>query len=265
MFGTGKQEDKPYYPRRLDPFYGKKGRKVGDNPFNPFTTPKPRVEPSQPSAAFGRTRVSIAKELLKPRYYQAEALLGGAPTPPPLPGGSIEQRERRRFQAEAEAFRPPPGPPVARGVRGWPAPIPGGVIPAGGHIPIPGQPVIPLPAAPVPIVPPGAVLPLIQGVNLGIANPVGVLSGEAFATSWNGLGYMVDMPLKHGGIRLAGYSASIVCNTSGKRAKGDIASIVKFIKKHFRLGGRINGTRKSSQGLIRYIVGHLPGRFEISP
>ena len=94
---------------------------------------------------------------------------------------------------------------------------------------------------------------------------MGVLSGEAFATSWNGLGYMVDLPLQNGGIRLAGHSASIVCNTSGKRAKGDIAAIVKFIKKHFRLGGRINGVHKTSQGLIRYIIGHLPGRFDISP
>ena len=94
---------------------------------------------------------------------------------------------------------------------------------------------------------------------------MGVLSGEAFATSWNGLGYMAESPLKHGTIRLAGHSASFVCNVSGKRAKGDIAAIVKFIKKHFRLGGRIHGVRKTSQGLIRYIIGNLPGRFDISP
>ena len=52
---------------------------------------------------------------------------------------------------------------------------------------------------PIPVVPPLAILPVVAGVNLGIANPVGVLSGEAFATSWNGLGYMIDLPLKNGG------------------------------------------------------------------
>ena len=99
---------------------------------------------------------------------------------------------------------------------------------------------------------------------MGIAHPVGVLSGEAFATSWNGLGYMVDLPLKNGGMRLTGDFATIVCSANGIRAKGDISAIAKFIKKHFRLGGRINGVHMSSQGLVRHIVSHLPGRFDIS-
>jgi hypothetical protein len=118
--------------------------------------------------------------------------------------------------------------------------------------------------APVPVVPRNAVLPEYFHPNLGVANPVGVLRGEAFATNWNGLGYEADIALKNGGITLLGNSATITCQARGKRAKGDISRISKFIKKHFKLGAYLNGRKMSAQRLIRYIVENLPGRFLIT-
>ena len=131
-------------------------------------------------------------------------------------------------------------------------------------VPFVWNPAAQLGVPPVRIVPRNAILPVFAGVNLGVANPVGVLRGDAFATSWDKLGYEADIPLKNGGIQLLGNSATITCQARGKRAKGDISRITKFIKKHFKLGAYLNGRKMSAQRLIRYIVENLPGRFLIS-
>ena len=152
---------------------------------------------------------------------------------------------------------------VPQAVAPLPAPMPPAV--GLGVVPVPRvwNPAAQL-GVPPPIVPRNAVLPRFVGVNLGIANPVGVLRGEHFATSWDKLGYEADIPLKNGGITLLGNSATITCQARGKRAKGDISRISKFIKKHFKLGAYLNGRKMSAQRLIRYIIENLPGRFLIS-
>ena len=93
-----------------------------------------------------------------------------------------------------------------------------------------------------------------------------VLNGDVFATSWRGLTFsLIDLPLRYGNIRVTGQSATIRCSVSGKKARGDITKITRFVKKHFRLGGRIDGRRMTSQWLIRHIVSNLPGIFDITP
>ena len=100
--------------------------------------------------------------------------------------------------------------------------------------------------------------------DLGSAPAVHVLNKSAFATSWAGLAYsMLDIPLRHGNIRLTGFTATITCSVNGKQARGDISAIADFIRKHFRLGGVIDGRRYSSGGLTRHIIHNLPGRFVV--
>ncbi len=121
-------------------------------------------------------------------------------------------------------------------------------------------------ALPVPVVPrsagAGAVLYSVPTpTNLGSAPAIQVLNKSAFATSWSGLTYsMVDIPLRHGNIRLTGFNATITCN---ERGGGDISAIAAFIRKHFRLGGVIDGRRHTSAELTHHIIHNLPGRFEI--
>ena len=104
------------------------------------------------------------------------------------------------------------------------------------------------------------------GAGLGGAPAIGVLAGDAFATSWRGLTFsLIDISLQYGNIRVNGHSATIRCSVSGKKARHDIHTISKFIKKHFRLGGRIEGRRMTSQWLVRHIISNLPGIFAIEP
>ena len=110
------------------------------------------------------------------------------------------------------------------------------------------------------IQPPAALAP-----QMPAAPAIAVGNNQYFATSWSGLVFsMADISLPHGTIRFAGQTATIQCAKRGAAARGDIAQISKFIKKHFKLGGYLEGRKMTSQRLIRYIVSHLPGTFHIS-
>ena len=131
-----------------------------------------------------------------------------------------------------------------------------------------GIPAFQLPPPPLPIVPlaPGIVAPpLGLAPHMPAAPVIAVGNNQYFATSWSGLVFsMIDISLPHGTIRVAGQAATIQCAKRGAAARGDIAQISKFIKKHFKLGGFLNQRKMTSQRLIRYIVGHLPGTFVIT-
>ena len=103
--------------------------------------------------------------------------------------------------------------------------------------------------------------------NLGAAPAINVANNPVqpvFSTTWAGLTFtMVDIQLQHGMIRATGHSATITCEKRGAAAKGDINEITKFIKKHFKLGGTLDGRRMTSQRLIRTIISELPGTFDI--
>ena len=100
-----------------------------------------------------------------------------------------------------------------------------------------------------------------RGTRLG-ASP-NVLNQDYFSKTWGGLkAAMVDLPLKYGIIRVKGGSAEIECR---KRTKGDSNKVSRFIKKHFKLGARLNGTRMTAQRLVHHIIHHLPGKFSINP
>lgn len=185
--------------------------------------------------------------------------------------GDILQKIKRRaaqqvFEAkqqaqEAAARYVPPGPEGFADVWG-PPPAPAmPVIP-----PPPGPPVAPLAGVIIPpIVPAGAVLAVPPGPFLGVAPAVNVSTHRVFATSWRGLtAASVDIVLAHGSIRVDGHSATIRVTHSGRSARGDIARITKFIKKRFKLGGYLGGIKMTSQRLIKYIIGHLPGTFAIT-
>ena len=183
--------------------------------------------------------------------------------------------------AEEKAAEVPAHGPVVGGapaVGGAPVVVGGAPIPGGAHVPVPA--VIPLAAAPIPAPPvaPVAPVPIIPygagrvavlysappAPDLGSAPAVHVLNKSAFATSWAGLAYsMLDIPLRHGNMRLTGFTATITCSVNGKQARGDISAIADFIRKHFRLGGVIDGRRYSAGGLTRHIIHNLPGRFVI--
>ena len=75
---------------------------------------------------------------------------------------------------------------------------------------------------------------------------------------------LVDIPLKYGNIRLVGQYATIRASRGGNVAKRDANSISRFIRKYFRRGGYLNGSKMSAQSLIRRIVTKLPGIFVIS-
>ena len=166
-------------------------------------------------------------------------------------GAAAEEKEAEEKE-EAPVY-PAFGPEVLLAA----APIPAAPIPAAAPVALP---------VPVPVIPraagAGAVLYSVPTpTNLGSAPAVNVLNKSAFATSWSGLAYsMVDIPLRHGNMRLTGFSATITCNN---RAGGDISAIAAFIRKHFRLGGVIDGRRYSSADLTHHIIHNLPGRFEI--
>ena len=187
-----------------------------------------------------------------------------------MPARQIGRRKKRRQEVEVEDPRRFLGEivqdsdeeedPVLAGIPVLPRILRAPAIPVGGA----PQQAVQQQAIPVPVGPLNAVLPAFAGVNLGVANPVGVLRGDVFATSWDKLGYEADIPLKNGGIQLLGNSATITCQARDKRAKGDISRIAKFIKKHFKLGAYLNGRKMSAQRLIRYIVDNLPGRFLIT-
>ena len=117
---------------------------------------------------------------------------------------------------------------------------------------------------PVPIVPAGAVLPPVVPVVLGVAPVINVANNEYFGTTWAGLTIaMTDIPLRHGFIRVNGHSTTITVEKRGRAAKGDISQISRFIKKHFKHGGVMDGRKMTSQRLIRTIVSKLPGTFQI--
>ena len=103
--------------------------------------------------------------------------------------------------------------------------------------------------------------------HLGAAPVINVANSPVhpvFSTTWAGLTFsMVDIQLQNGIIRATGHSATITCEKRGSAAKGDISEITKFIKKHFKLGGTLDGRRMTSQRLIRTIVSNLPGTFAI--
>ena len=119
-----------------------------------------------------------------------------------------------------------------------------------------------VPQVPAAIGPPPGLVP-----NLGAAPVINVannLAHPTFSTTWDGLTFsMVDIQLQNGMIRATGHSATITCGKRGAAAKGDIREIAKFIKKHFKVGGTLDGRRMTSQRLIRTIVANLPGTFVI--
>ena len=107
-------------------------------------------------------------------------------------------------------------------------------------------------------------MPAFAPVNLGAAPVINVANQEYFGTTWAGLTIaMTDIPLRHGFIRVNGHSTTITCEKRGAAAKGDISQISKFIKKHFKRGGVLEGRKMTSQRLIRTIISNLPGTFEI--
>ena len=161
-----------------------------------------------------------------------------------------------RGRAPAPALPPviPALPPVIPGGGGAPV-IPGGAPPAA---PLAGV-VIP------PIVPPGAVMQVPAGPVFGVAPAVNVSTHKEFATSFRGLTVaLVDIVLEHGSIRVDGHSATIRVSERGRRARGDIAQISRFIKKRFKLGGFLGGIKMTSQHLIKHIMSNLPGTFAIT-
>ena len=96
------------------------------------------------------------------------------------------------------------------------------------------------------------------GPNLGGAPEVNVGNGT------RGTIGLVDIPLKYGNIRLVGEYATIRASRGGNVARRDANSIGRFIRKYFRRGGSLNGSRMSAQSLIRRIVSKRPGIFVIS-
>ena len=110
------------------------------------------------------------------------------------------------------------------------------------------------------IQPPAALAP-----QMPAAPAIAVGNNQYFATSWSGLVFsMADISLPHGTIRFAGQTATIQCAKRGAAARGDIVSISKFIKKHFKLGGFLNQRKMTSQRLIRFVISNLPGTFVIT-
>ena len=95
-------------------------------------------------------------------------------------------------------------------------------------------------------------------LNLGVAPEVNVGNGTSGTIG------LVDIPLKYGNIRLVGQYATIRASRGGNVAKRDANSISRFIRRYFRRGGYLNGSKMSAQSLIRRIVTKLPGIFVIS-
>ena len=158
------------------------------------------------------------------------------------------------------------------GIQG--APLPGrAVMP----IPIPGHPMgLPPPMPPIRRIPPflgggndGAVAVLRRGLRgqpgLGVAPVINVGNSRHFATTFGGLTKIgeIKMPLVNGSIQINGHNAKIICKARAKTAKDDIVTISRFIKRFFRLGGTIGKRKMSSLALVRYVVKHLPGTFNI--
>ena len=87
---------------------------------------------------------------------------------------------------------------------------------------------------------------------------------QHFATSWGGLAHRERrIPLRYGEILINGYNATITISKGGRLVAGDVAKVNAFIKTFFLTGGRINGRRMTSQQIISYILGKLPGSFTI--
>ena len=226
----------------------------------------------------------------------------GRPAPPPLERSSTSPLSRtpertpppppprgrpRRIPPPPAIVLPgpppgPPGPPPAPG-----APIAGPVV--GNIAPVPVRPddrgigsynaryVIERPetySETVPMVPLGPTTPIVpRNARLQIPNrfraprsqTVNVLNNRVFSTKWGPLeNSFATEALRNGSIELRGNTATISCSKAGKVAKGDIHSITKFIKKRFRLGGVLNGSKMSSQQITHNIIANLPGTFQVS-
>ena len=125
-------------------------------------------------------------------------------------------------------------------------------------------PMVPL-GPKTPIVPRNARLQIPHRFRAPRSQTVNVLNNRVFSTKWGPLeNSFATEALRNGSIELRGNAATISCSKAGKVAKGDIHSITKFIKKRFRLGGVLNGSKMSSQQITHHIIANLPGTFQVS-
>ena len=217
----------------------------------PFLEPafdKGQEQIARAARAFGQQIDERAIREARGREPPRRALLPGARQPrllprgpdiPAMPAGVLE------FDPMGPGFGPPPAPAAPPAIPVAALPVAGGVI--------------------APIVPIGAVMAIPPGPVLGVAPAVNVSTHREFATSWRGLTIaLVDIVLEHGSIRVDGHSATIRVTEKGRRARGDIARISRFIKKRFKLGGYLGGIKMTSQRIIRHIISNLPGTFAIT-
>ena len=101
-----------------------------------------------------------------------------------------------------------------------------------------------------------------RGPGFGAARSVSVGNRSAFGTTLGGLvAKERRIPLVNGLILISGYDATV---TLEKRSPGDFSTISTFVKTFFKLGGRLNSKRRTSQGIVQQIMRNAPGTFRIT-
>ena len=262
------------------------GNSVGGHP----TIAHPGGIPKPPAAVRPAVKHDLEGEGNAPLRAGAQK---GPPASVPLPGRTAAQlraqgaalaqkrlaaKRQRRGSAPTVVVAPPVRPAAFGGRARTPSPprapqaprAPPRAPPQAPQAPVLAYQLVGLPQF-MPAVP---IVPQVQGhiqppaalaPQMPAAPAIAVGNNQYFATSWSGLVFsMADISLPHGTIRFAGQTATIQCAKRGAAARGDIVSISKFIKKHFKLGGFLNQRKMTSQRLIRYVISNLPGTFVIT-